>query len=225
MRILLVEDDRQLGKATAAGLRSAHAVDWCRDAGSAEAALATTDYDLVVLDIGLPDRSGLDLLKSLRARDDRRPVLFLTARDSVEYRVEGLNAGADDYLVKPFDLDELLARVSALLRRRHGRALSLLRHEDLVIDIDGRSVHRNGERVPLSAREFAILEILLNNRGRIVSRDRIESHVYDWSGEDIESNTIEVHVSALRRKLGRELIRTVRGLGYTIPEWKDAPTR
>ncbi len=225
MRILLVEDDRQLGKATEAGLRTVYAVDWCRDAASAEGAIATTAYDLIVLDIGLPDRSGLDLLKSLRARDDRRPVLFLTARDAVEHRVEGLNAGADDYLVKPFDLDELLARVAALLRRRHGRALSLIRHGDLVIDEDGRSVHRDGEPVPLSAREFAILEILINNRGRIVSRNQIESQVYDWSSEEIESNTIEVHISALRRKLGRDLIRTVRGLGYTIPEWNDAPTR
>ncbi len=218
MRVLLVEDDRQLGKATAAGLRTAYAVDWCRDAASAEAALATTDYDLVVLDIGLPDRSGLELLKSLRAGGDLRPVLILTARDAIEHRVEGLNAGADDYLVKPFDLDELLARAAALLRRRHGRAIALIRHRDLVIDPAGRSVLRDGATVSLSAREFSVLEILLNNIGRIVNRTEIETHVYDWSGEDIESNTIEVHISALRRKLGRDLIRTVRGLGYTIPE-------
>ncbi len=224
MRILLVEDDRQLGKATAAGLKNAYAVDWCRDATTASTALRTTDYDLIVLDINLPDRSGLDLLQEIREQGDARPVLFLTARDAVEHRITGLNAGADDYLVKPFDLDELLARIAALLRRRHGRSITLIHRGDLVIDMGGRTVHRDDELIPLSAREFAILEILLNNTGRIVNRSQIEAHVYDWSGENIESNTIEVHISALRRKLGKELIRTARGLGYMIPEWSAAPT-
>lgn len=224
MRILLVEDDKNLGKATAAGLKTAYAVDWCRDANSAAHALRTTDYDLIVLDINLPDRSGLDLLHEVRLIGDKRPVLFLTARDAVEHRVEGLNAGADDYLVKPFDLDELLARIAALLRRRHGRAITRIRRGDLVIDPEGRTVHRDDMLITLSAREFSILEILLNNTGRIVGRSQIEDHVYDWSGENIESNTIEVHISALRRKLGKDLIRTVRGLGYMIPEWTNGPT-
>lgn len=224
MRVLLVEDDRQLGKATKAGLKTAYAVDWCQDAETAANALELTDYDLVVLDINLPKKSGLELLRELRNRGDDRPVLFLTARDAVHHRVEGLNAGGDDYLVKPFELDELLARVAALLRRRHGRTSTAITRGDLVIDLQAKVANRSGQQIPLSAREMAVLEILLNNSGRIISRTQIEDHIYDWSGEDIESNTIEVHISSLRRKLGKDLIRTIRGLGYMIPEWSSETT-
>lgn len=217
MRILLVEDDALLGKATAAGLKTAYAVDWCRSAEDAGDALRTTDYAVIVLDVNLPRKSGLELLSEIRARGDSRPVLLLTARDAVYHRVEGLNAGADDYLVKPFDLDELIARVGALLRRSHGRGSPRIVYGDISYDPQARVVVRAGEDVHLSARELAVLEVLMNNIGRVISRRQIEAHVYDWSGEDIESNTIEVHVSSLRRKLGRDLIRTIRGLGYMIP--------
>lgn len=223
MRILLVEDDAMLGKATLEGLKTAYAVDWCRNAEAAADALRATDYDLIVLDINLPRKSGLDLLREIRLQRDDRPVLFLTARDTIHHRVEGLNAGADDYLTKPFDLDELLARMGALLRRSKGRASPTVHWGDLVIDLQARSIMREGKDVSLSAREMAVLEVLLNNIGRVISRAQIEEHIYDWSGEDIESNTIEVHVSALRRKLGKNLIKTLRGLGYMIPVWAEDP--
>jgi len=216
MRILLVEDDKMLGKATAAGLKTAHAVDWCRTAEEASDALRTTDYDLVVLDINLPVKSGLDLLREMREKKDARPVLLLTARDALRHRVEGLNAGADDYLVKPFDLDELLARVAALIRRSKGQTTARTLRGGIVFDSAARTASKNGKTIPLSARELAVLGILANNVGRVISKAQIEEHIYDWSSEEIESNTIEVHVSALRRKLGKNFVRTIRGLGYMI---------
>lgn len=205
-----------LGKATASGLKTAYAVDWCQTAEDAGEALQTTDYDLVVLDIGLPGQSGLDLLKEVRARNDNRPVMFLTARDSVRHRIDGLNAGADDYLVKPFDLDELIARSAALIRRSKGRASAAIAHRGIVFDPVARIVTVDGRDARLSAREFAVLEILLGNMGHVVSRARIEELVYDWDTSGIESNAVEVHISSLRRKLGRDMIRTVRGLGYVV---------
>ncbi len=217
MRILLVEDDRMLGKATADGLKTAYAVDWCRAAEDAAEALHTTRYDLVVLDVNLPVRSGLDLLKDMRDAKDDCPVLLLTARDALRQKVEGLNAGADDYLTKPFELDELLARVAALIRRSQRQMAPLMLAEGIVFDKTAHIASRDGHAVPLSARELAVLEVLAGNVGRVVSKARIEEHVYDWSNEDIESNTIEVHISALRRKLGKTLIKTIRGLGYMIP--------
>ena len=216
MRILLVEDDRMLGQATASGLKTAYAVDWCQSAEEAAEALRTTDYDLVVLDISLPGKSGLDLLKEVRLRKDNRPVMFLTARDAVQHRVTGLNAGADDYLVKPFDLDELIARSGALIRRSKGRAAPTMRFGKLEFDPGARSVKVDGKPVHLSARELAVLEILLNSAGQVVSKARIEENIYDWCTGDIESNTVEVHISALRRKIGRDCIRTIRGLGYVF---------
>jgi DNA-binding response OmpR family regulator len=218
LRILLVEDDMMLGKATVTGLKNAYAADWCRNAEDAEEALRTTDYDALVLDINLPGQSGLEFLKKLRGNRDDRPVLLLTARDAVHHRVEGLNAGADDYLVKPFDLDELLARVGALIRRSQGRGSSTITHGDMVFDLTRHTVARDGKTIMLSGREQAILDILLNNTGRVISKAQIEERIYDWSSEEIESNTIEVHVSALRRKLGKDLIKTIRGLGYIIPQ-------
>lgn len=216
MRVLLVEDDVMLGKATASGLKTSYAVDWCQTAEDASEALRTTDYDLVVLDISLPGKSGLDLLKEVRARKDNRPIMFLTALDAVQHRIAGLNAGADDYLVKPFDLDELIARSTALIRRSKGRASSSITLHGLEFDPASHAVKVDGKVVHLSARELAILEILLNNAGHVVSKARIEEHIYDWATGEIESNTVEVHVSALRRKIGKDIIRTIRGLGYVI---------
>lgn len=216
MRILLVEDDEMLGKATLAGLRTMFAADWMQTAEDAEEALRTTSYDLLVLDINLPKKSGLDILQDLRRAEVRTPCLFLTARDAVYHRVEGLNAGADDYLVKPFDLDELLARCGALIRRAQGRATPVIRHGDIVLDAVAKSVRKGGEVVSLSARELAIAELLLGNAGKIFSKRQIEDRIYDFDSGDIGSNTVEVHISSLRRKLGKDLVKTIRNIGYTV---------
>lgn len=224
MRILLVEDDKNLGWATSDGLRGRFAVDWVTSAEQAKEALATSCYDLIVLDIVLPGQSGVDLLRELRAERNTVPVLLLTARDAVEHRVEGLNAGADDYVIKAFDLDELVARCTALIRRSRGHVRNIIERGDIRFDVDSGDVVCAQRDVSLSGRERAILYILMTNMGRTVSKSRIESHVYDWSSELIESNTIEVHISALRRKLGRDLIRTIRGVGYMIPKCQDEAT-
>lgn len=216
MRILLVEDDIQLGKATEEGLKTSFAVDWCQSAEDAEIALATTPYDLMVLDINLPEKSGLDLLKELRDRNEKCPVLLLTAYDGLTNRIEGLNAGADDYQVKPFDLGELIARIGAVIRRSQGRANPVITFADIVFDPVSKQVIQGGKVVNLSARELAVFEILMNNISKIVSKQQIEEHIYDWISGDIESNTIEVHISALRRKLGKNVIKTMRGIGYIL---------
>ncbi|MCB1555856.1 MAG: response regulator [Alphaproteobacteria bacterium] len=216
MRLLLIEDDENLGKATAEGLRDAYAVDWARSAEEGDAALATISYTLIVLDISLPGMSGLDFLRALRRAKKTIPVLLLTARDAVRHRVEGLNAGADDYLVKPFELDELLARCGALIRRSAGHASPSLLHRDLVYEPASGYLEKSGAPVLLSGRERRIFDCLMHNIGRPVSKDKITESVYDWSSEEVESNTIEVHVAALRRKLGRSLIKTIRGVGYMI---------
>ena len=217
MRILLVEDDRNLGKATAEGLRESYAVDWVLSAEEAQEALATTAYALIVLDINLPGMSGLELLNALRGKKDQIPVLLLTARDAVRHRVEGLNAGADDYLVKPFDLDELLARCAALMRRAGGQAQPVITHKGLTYEITSRHLEKNGKSIQLSGRESAVFDCLIRNIDRPISKDKIMETIYDWSSEDIESNTIEVHIASLRRKLGKSLIKTIRGIGYVIP--------
>jgi DNA-binding response OmpR family regulator len=215
MKLLLVEDDELLGKALHAGLRAEHATDWLASAEDASAAFETTAYDLVVLDINLPGINGLKLLESMRHRGDRTPVLLLTARDTVSQRVEGLDAGADDYLVKPFDFDELLARIRALSRRGEAYTGERITHGDIVADARARTLIRAGKPVALSFTQFAILLILLQNPGRYFSKSQIEDKIYGWD-DLVESNTIEVHVSALRRKLGRDLIKTSRGIGYVI---------
>ena len=216
MRVLLVEDDDMLGKATAAGLAIAHAVDWVKSAEDARLALKTNPYALLVLDINLPGQSGLELLAALRGEGSDIPCLFLTARDAVYNKVEGLNAGGDDYLIKPFDLDELLARAAALIRRSQGRASPVVRHKDIILDTAAKTIEKEGKPVPLSGRELAIAEILLANIGRVISKSQIESQIYDWGSEDIGSNTVEVHISALRRKLGKDFVKTIRNVGYTV---------
>mgnify|MGYP005860787385 CR=1 FL=1 len=216
MRILLIEDDAALGEAVRdhlAGL--AHAVDWERELAAAEAALRAVPYDLLLLDLGLPDGSGLDFLEQLRARGDVTPVIVLTARDGIAERITGLEAGADDYLVKPFDLGELAARVAAVARRYAGDPNPLLEIGPLLIDRGRRIVTRAGEPVTLSAREWALLEALALRPGAVVSKERLEELLYPM-GEEVESNAVEAAVSRLRKKLGAERIETVRGLGYRL---------
>ena len=218
MRLLLVEDDINLGKATMDGLRESYAVDWFQSAEEAQDAVATTTYDLIVLDINLPGISGLDLLKERRKANDMIPILFLTARDNVQHRIEGLNAGADDYLVKPFDLDELLARCAALIRRRNGTPNPIITHHNISYEISSGYLKNTGQTVMLTGKEKAVFDCLILNIDRAISKDKITESIYDWSSNDIESNTIEVYIASLRRKLGRDLIKTIRGVGYMIPK-------
>jgi two-component system, OmpR family, response regulator len=216
MRLLLVEDDPMIGRAMGQGLRHAgFTVDWVSDGRAAELALANGVYDLAVLDLGIPRKDGMALLRELRARRDLLPVLIVTARDAVADRIDGLNAGADDYVLKPFDLDELVARVRALLRRRAGGATPLLECGGLTLDSVRREVRRNGEEIQLSAREFALLEALMQRPGAVLSRMQLEDAVYGW-GQEVGSNAVEVHLHNLRRKLGPEIIRNVRGAGYKV---------
>lgn len=205
-----------IGRAVAAGLQDGgYAVDWVRDGGEAELALSNGVYDLALLDLGLPRRDGMDILRSVRKAGKELPVLIITARDSVADRVAGLDEGADDYLVKPFDLDELLARARAVIRRHEGRTTPERTYGALTIDPARRTVVFRGAPVELSAREFAVLEALMKEPGAVVSREKLEDAVYGW-GEEVESNSIEVHLHHLRRKLAPELIRNVRGVGYRI---------
>lgn len=218
MRILLVEDDPQLGDGLSVGLRQAgFAVDWLQDGRAADHALQSERFDLVVLDLGLPGIDGMQVLQVARQRGLRAPVLVLTARDATGDKIAGLDAGADDYLVKPVDLDELAARLRALLRRSAGRAAPVLQRGDLQLDPAARSVSLAGQPIDLPAREFALLQLLLENAGRVLSRSQIEQSLYGWR-EEPDSNALEVHIHHLRKKLGSELIRTLRGVGYTIPK-------
>lgn len=217
MRLLLVEDDTMIGESVLDLLRAEHyAVDWVRDGDMADTALGTQDYDLVLLDLGLPRRDGLSVLRSLRARRNRMPVLIATARDSVAQRIEGLDAGADDYVLKPYDPNELLARIRALLRRAAGRAEPVYEHRDVSISPATREVLVRGAPVMLSAREWAVLEALLARPGTVLSRTQLEDKLYGWKDE-ISSNAVEVYIHGLRRKLGTDLIRNVRGVGYMVP--------
>jgi two-component system, OmpR family, response regulator QseB len=222
MRVLLVEDDPQLGDGLTVGLRQAgFAVDWVKDGVAADLALTGETFDLLVLDLGLPRLSGMDLLRRLRARGQTLPVLILTARDATADKIAGLDGGADDYLVKPVDLDELAARVRALTRRATGRAQPLLRHGELTLDPASRQVTVGGAAVELSTREFALLQALLENAGRVMSRAQLEGSIYGWRDEP-DSNALEVHIHHLRRKLGADFIKTLRGVGYVV-EKRDTP--
>jgi two-component system, OmpR family, response regulator QseB len=216
MRLLLVEDDAMIGAAARDGLqRIGFVVDWVRDGRAASAAIATDVADLVVLDLGLPHKDGLQVLAEMRAAGNTTPVLILTARDAITDKIAGLDAGADDYVIKPFDIAELGARIRAVLRRRAGRADSLIKHGDLELNLSTRQVARNGTDVPLSPREFAILAALLERPGLVLSRRQLEDRLYGWSDE-VESNALEVHIHSLRKKLGHDFIRTVRGVGYAV---------
>ncbi|MBL8473629.1 MAG: response regulator transcription factor [Rhodocyclaceae bacterium] len=217
MRLLLVEDDAMIGSAVASGLRQeAYSVDWARDGQAALLALDAAPYDLVMLDLGLPRKSGMEVLQQLRAAGHAMPVLIVTARDAVAERIRGLDAGADDYLVKPFDLDELAARIRALLRRAAGRAQPLIEIGALCIDPAQHEVRLEGREVKLSAREFALLMALAEHPGQPLSRAQLEDRVYGWE-QEVESNAIEVHIHALRRKLGAHWVKNVRGVGYMVP--------
>ncbi|MEQ1543912.1 response regulator [Methyloglobulus sp.] len=221
MRLLLVEDDEILGDGLVEGLKmEGYAVDWLTNGKLADEALKMNCYELVVLDLNLPDMDGMTILRELRARKDETPVLVLTARDTVPDRVEGLDSGADDFVIKPFELDEVCARLRALARRNEGRSTPTIEHQGIVLDPASHQVTFNDENVELSQKEFEILSFLMGNIGRVVSRARLEESLYSWSS-DIESNTVEVHIHYLRKKLDPAIIRTVRGVGYIIDSEND----
>jgi two-component system OmpR family response regulator/two-component system response regulator QseB len=218
MRLLLAEDDPQLGDGLTVGLRQdGYAVDWVKDGVAADLALQNESYDLLVLDLGLPRLAGMEVLGRLRGRGQTMPVLILTALDATGDKIAGLDAGADDYLVKPVSLDELAARVRALARRAAGRAVPLLRHGDLVLDPAAHQVTIAGAPVELSVREFSLLLALVENAGRVMTRAQLETALYGWRDEP-DSNALEVHVHHLRKKLGGERIKTLRGVGYLMPK-------
>jgi two-component system OmpR family response regulator/two-component system response regulator QseB len=217
MRLLLIEDDPMIGDSIAEGLRGErYALDWARDGDAALLALAADVYDLVLLDLGLPGHDGLEVLRRYRAGGGATPVLILTARDSTADRVQGLDGGADDYLVKPFDLEELFARVRALLRRGAGRTQPDIVHRGVTLRVSTHEAFLDGQALPLSAREFALLAALLDPPGRVMSKALLEQKLYGWN-EEVESNTVDVYVHRLRRKLGANFIKNVRGVGYLVP--------
>lgn len=220
MRLLLIEDNDSIGKGLYVGLNQAgYAVDWVRDGETAQSAFVTEEYDVAVLDLGLPRKSGIEVLAELRARGSKVPVLILTAKDTINDRIIGLDQGADDYMVKPFDLDELQARLRAILRRSSGRASPKLVHGDIELDPASHTVTQNGSIIDLTPRAFDILQTLMENQGRVMSRSRLEESMYSWKDE-IESNAVEVHIHQIRKKLGNELIRTIRGVGYIMDKAK-----
>ena len=218
MRVLLIEDDALLGKAVRTGLEQhGHAVDWVLDAEAADIAIQTNSYAALILDIGLPRLDGLSFLRKLRAKGNPVAVIAITARDDIAERIAGLDGGADDFIVKPFDLQELGARLRAVVRRASGRASSDIVHGLLKVDPAARTVIFDDKPIALTAREFAIMTHLLENRGKVLSKQQLQESLYSWADE-VESNTVEVHVHHLRRKLGRELIKTMHGMGYMIDE-------
>lgn len=223
MRVLLVEDDELLGDGIRSGLKHyGHTVDWVKDGRSANDILTAKheSFDIIVLDLGLPRMSGLEVLKSIRERNVTSPVVILTARDNVEDRVRGLDTGADDYITKPFDLDELCARMRALQRRSKSRAKPVLRYGNITLDPAAHVVTLDGEEVIVSRREFALLQKLLENAGRVISREQLNQTLYGW-GENIDSNALEVHIHNLRKRFGTNTIRTIRGVGYMAEKRDD----
>lgn len=218
MRLLLVEDDTMIGEAVLDLLRAEkYAVDWVKDGDMADTALTTHTYDLVLLDLGLPRKDGLEVLRSMRARKLQTPVLIASARDAKEQIIAGLDAGADDYVIKPYDLDELLARIRALMRRSAGRAEPVFEHKGVTINPQTREVIVEGNQVHLSSREWAVLEALIARPGTVLSRIQLEEKLYSWKDE-ISSNAVEVYIHGLRKKLGSGMIQNVRGLGYMVPK-------
>lgn len=218
MRVLLVEDDPMIAQGLQTALRQdGYAVDWVGDGNAADEALRTSSFDIVLLDLGLPGRDGLSVLRNLRERRNATPVIILTARDDVQDRIAGLDAGSDDYIVKPFDLDELAARMRSVLRRAAGRGDPCIEHNGIRLNPVTREVQRDNATVHLSAHEYAVLEALLQRPGAVLSRAQLEDRLYGWNTE-VESNAIEVYIHGLRRKLGSEAIRTLRGVGYFIPK-------
>ena len=216
MRILLAEDDDLLGEAIQDGLRfKGHQVDWFSDGQSASLAISTEQYDCIILDIGMPKLTGLEVLDNLRISDNQTPVLILTARDAVSDRIAGLDKGADDYLTKPFDMDELAARLRALARRSKGRSQPTINHGDIVVYPDSHQVEKNGENLNLSRREYALFYKLIESAGKVFSQAELEDALYSWDG-DIESNTIQVHIHNIRKKIDKKVIRTIRGVGYVV---------
>ncbi|HQX81026.1 MAG TPA: response regulator [Vicinamibacterales bacterium] len=217
MRVLIVEDDPLLGDALAAGLKQrGFEADWVQDGRDAQTAIRAETFAAVVLDLGLPGLGGLELLRGERARGNKVPVLILTARDAIQDRIAGLDSGADDYVVKPTDLDELAARLRALVRRSKGEPAPVLQIGQLVLDPAARLVTSDGQLIDLSPREFALLQELMLNAGRVLSREQLEERMYRW-GDEVESNAVEVHVHHLRRKLGVQVVKTIRGVGYMMP--------
>jgi two-component system, OmpR family, response regulator QseB len=221
MRILLAEDDIMLGEALQDALiAQGLVVDWLKDGEAALQALLNDNFDLLILDLGLPRRNGMDVLAEIRRRELDIPVLILTARDATGDRIAGLDAGADDYLLKPFDLGELSARLRALLRRRSGRARPEIRHGELRVDPAAQRVFLSENEIILPRREYMLLKELLDHAGEVLTRDKLEAALYGWM-EEVESNTLEVHIHHLRKKIGSDFIRTVRGVGYMIPAEKS----
>lgn len=222
MRVLIVEDDPLLGDALTVGLKQrGFEPDWVQDGREAQAVMRVEPFAAIVLDLGLPGLTGLELLRAERARGNKVPVLILTARDAVLDRIKGLDSGADDYVVKPTDLDELAARLRALVRRSKGQPAPLLCVGSLALDPAARTVSRDGQAIDLQPREFALLQELMLNAGRVLSREQLEERMYRW-GEEVESNAVEVHVHHLRRKLGTDIVKTIRGVGYVMPRGEHA---
>jgi two-component system response regulator QseB len=221
MRILLVEDDELLGDGLQAGLvQHNYTVDWVKDGVAAEQALEYDTFDVIVLDLGLPKKSGLSVLESIRKQGKKTPVLILTARETIDDKILGLDTGADDYMVKPCDLDELAARIRALHRRKTGSAAPVIEHRGLVLDSSSHGITFNNEALNLPRREYALLEKLLENIGKIVSRDQLQQTLYGWT--EIDSNTLEVHIHNIRKKLPKNFIRTIRGVGYMIEKQAES---
>lgn len=216
MRILLIEDDDILGDGLRVGLKQfGYTVDWIKEGEQALQALLVDSFDLVVLDIGLPQISGLDILTTMRAKNITTPVMILTARDTIDDRVKGLDLGADDYLVKPFDLNELCARLRALQRRTALRAEPIITYKNITLDPASHVVFKDGEMINISRREFALLQKLLENTGRVINREQLTQTLYGW-GDDVDSNALEVHIHNIRRKFGSDFIKTIRGIGYML---------
>lgn len=222
MRLLLVEDDELLGDAVKTGLMQfGYVVDWLKDGESARAALKSESFELVILDLGLPKLSGIQLLQYIRQEGNATPVIILTARESVESRVKGLDTGADDYIIKPFDLNELSARVRALIRRSQGRADAVIQYRNVTLNPAAHSVMVDNELINVPRREFALLQKLLESTGHVLSREKLMQSIYGWD-EDVDSNALEVHVHNLRKKLNANYIRTIRGVGYMIDKDESA---